>query len=84
MKGRFHVNEAFLLGIFHGLFELLRNPGIVIFHNEPGDLCSLGRGQVLYLFNDILRVHIFNYPHKAAPEQAALQPPLWYSHKLST
>jgi hypothetical protein len=31
-----------------------------------------------------LRVHIFNYPHKAAPEQAAHQAPLWYSHKLST
>ena len=74
MKGRFHVNETPFLGILHSFLELLRNPGIVAFHNELSHLCTLVWRQVFDLLNNFLCVHVSNYPHEPTSGKSRLLP----------
>src|ERR1035437_6591740 len=75
VEGRFHVNETPFVGILHGLLELLRNPGIVVFHDELGNLCPLGWRQVFDLLNNFLCVHASNYPQEFTSGKSALHSP---------
>jgi hypothetical protein len=57
MQSGFHIHKTPGLGVFHGFFELVWNPRIIVFHDEPGYLRPFVCRQLFNLLNNFGRTH---------------------------
>jgi hypothetical protein len=57
MQSGFHVHKTPGFGIFHGFFEFVWNPGIIVFHDKFGHLRPFVCRQPFKLLNDFDRTH---------------------------